>query len=217
MNHKHLVAPFSVFLGLMLGGCVTGRRTISLGIPAASAAAEEVKDQFSLGPIADQRLFENEPGDPSTPSIDGDVTNLTPAQRSTFIGRQRGSFGKAYGDIVLPAGETVQMKVAELVRQGFARRGHAIAATQNGGNSVSIEIQDFWAWFTPGVFYFTFEAKLDCRFVVIQNGQTTRFHVKGYGENKGQVVKDGNWQEAYAPAFEDFLKNLDVALSDAGL
>ena len=31
--------------------------------------------------------------------------------------------------------------------------------------------------------------------------------MKGYGINHGQVAKDANWQEAFDPAFEDFITN----------
>jgi len=33
--------------------------------------------------------------------------------------------------------------------------------------------------------------------------------VKGYGLNHGQFAKDANWQQAYEPAFEDFIANLE--------
>ena len=41
--------------------------------------------------------------------------------------------------------------------------------------------------------------------------------VRGYGRNLGQVAKDGNWLDAYTPAFEDFVKNLGSAVDQLGL
>jgi len=39
--------------------------------------------------------------------------------------------------------------------------------------------------------------------------------IKGHGLNHGQIVKDGNWQEAFEPAFEEYLTNLGTALDNA--
>jgi hypothetical protein len=41
--------------------------------------------------------------------------------------------------------------------------------------------------------------------------------VKGYGLNHGQVAKNGNWQEAYDPAFEDFITNFGTQWSNMGM
>jgi hypothetical protein len=49
------------------------------------------------------------------------------------------------------------------------------------------------------------------------DGSTRTTVVRGYGRNLGQVAKDGNWLDAYAPAFEDFVKNLGPAVDPLGL
>ena len=41
--------------------------------------------------------------------------------------------------------------------------------------------------------------------------------VKGCGLNHGQIVKDGNWQEAYDPAFEDFIANFGTQWGNLAL
>lgn len=71
-----------------LGGCVLGRRTLTLPeLPQAVVAAP--KGVVYIGAISDDRHFENHPDDPSTPSIDGDVATLTPELKDRMVGRQR--------------------------------------------------------------------------------------------------------------------------------
>jgi hypothetical protein len=44
--------------------------------------------------------------------------------------------------------------------------------------------------------------------ITVNNGSGAHTAViKGYGKNHGQVGKNANWQEAYDPAFEDFIAN----------
>jgi hypothetical protein len=53
----------------------------------------------------------------------------------------------------------------------------------------------------------TFEAKIQCTISVSNASGVQNEIVNGYGINHGQVAKDGNWQEAFDPAFEDFMTN----------
>jgi hypothetical protein len=71
-----------------------------------------------------------------------------------------------------------------------------------------VSIDEFWAWGTPGFWTLTFEAKLQCMISVTTAAGVQTAIAKGYGINYGQVAKDVNWQEAYGPAFEDFMTNL---------
>jgi hypothetical protein len=97
-------------------GCVTGRRTFELPIAAHEVPAAN-KGRVYIGAVTDDRQFENRPSEPSTPSIDGDVTKLSAAQKDQMIGRQRNGFGKAMGDIALA--------------QGAPHAGHNSASTNN--------------------------------------------------------------------------------------
>ena len=216
MKPRILIILCPVLIGL-LSGCVTGRRSFDLAIPAASSYPQSA----SLGPIAigeirDLRQFQNHPDSPDTPSIDGDVTLLSDQARSKFIGRQRSGFGKAFGDVVLPAGGSVQEKIAALLREGLKRRGYSIADPAATENTVSVDINQFWGWMTPGIVALSFEADIRCRVTVTRGGKRVTFRVRGYGLNHGQFAKDVNWQEAYDIAFNDFLNNLDDQLANAG-
>ena len=109
-------------------GCVTGRRSIALEVPAATTVvAPANKGVVAITSVTDQRAFQNKPDDPSTPSIDGDVTKVSKDTLKTMIGRQRNGWGKAMGDIELAEGDTVESRMQALVAEGFKRRGYSIA------------------------------------------------------------------------------------------
>lgn len=216
---KHPVLLLScIVLVCFTSGCVTGTRSLGVTVaPADSYAKGPPKGPIAIGDISDARQFENKPGDPSTPSIDGDVYTLTPERRSTYIGRQRNTFGHAMGDIALPAGQTVQAKVADLLREGLKQKGYEVVDTATTENRATVEVQQFWSWMTPGFFALSFEAQIKCRVTISKDGKQASFIVKGYGLNHGQFAKDVNWQEAFDIAFADFLKNFGEQADAAGL
>jgi hypothetical protein len=215
---KNTVSTLAILAALCLtAGCVTGTRSISLGVsPADSYSKNPGKGTVAIGTITDERAFENKPDDPSMPSVKGDVKDLTPAARSTYIGRQRNTYGHAMGDIALPAGSTVQGKVAELLGEGLKRRGFELTDPAKADSLVTAGIQRFWSWGTPGFAVLTFEAQISCTVTITRGAKQSTFVVKGYGKNHGQIAKDGNWRETWDIAFADFLANLDQQLASAG-
>jgi hypothetical protein len=215
---KFSISVFAALAALGLTtGCVTGTRSIGLGVaPADSYAKNPGKGTVGIGLITDGRTFENHPDDPATPSVKGDVNELTPAARSTYIGRQRNTFGHGMGDIALPDGGTVQGKVADLLGEGLKRRGFDLTDPAKADSVVTADIQQFWSWTTPGAFVLTFEARISCTVTVTKGSKVSTLVVKGYGKNHGQIAKDENWKEAWDLAFTDFLANLEQQLAAAG-
>jgi uncharacterized lipoprotein YajG len=203
-------------LSCMLTGCVLGRRTITLDPPPINAAAAGRGAVF-IGAIEDQRVFENQPKHPATPSIDGDITQVSKEQLGMMIGRQRNSYGRALGDIALPAGDSVVKRMRELLQVAFARRGYTISPEPNAPVAAGVAIREFWAWFTPGFWSVSFESRVGCTMAIARGGTTVNVTVEGYGKNSGQGASDGNWQESYQRAFEAFLTNFDQEMTKVGL
>lgn len=199
-------------------GCVTGRRTIDLPVAATAVTPEASRGVVYIASVTDDRKFENKPSDPSVPSIDGDVNKISAAQKDQMIGRQRNTFGHAMGDIGLPANDSVTKKARALVEKGLRSGGYRVTDDPKASNSVAVSVDEFWAWTTPGFVSLTFEAKIACQLTVHgADGSTHTAVVRGYGKNLGQVAKDGNWQDAYTPAFDDFVKNLGSTVGQLGL
>lgn len=210
-----LLQLITVLFLILLTGCVVGRRTVDLSVPSVPKSAGE-KGQIFIGGIEDNRFFQNEPSDPSVPSIDGDVNSLTQKEKAMMIGRQRGGFGNAMGDVALPPDDSVVQRTRRLLEEGFKRRGYTITSDSNAANSASAKIDQFWAWFTPGFVMISFEARVNCTIKLTKSDVSSTIVIEGYGSNKGQVASDANWQVAYSRAFRDFLARLDSRLVEAG-
>lgn len=200
----------------LTSGCVVGRRTVGLDVPAVPSMGAS-KGEVAITSVADNRRFENEPKDPSTPSIDGDVKTLTSEGKAMMIGRQRNTYGGAMGDIALPAGQSVPQQTRSLVEAALRARGYNVTSNDSAPAKVSASIDEFWAWFTPGMFSVTFEARINCALTLSKDGKNVQISVLGYGKNSGQAASDENWKEAYDRAYKDFLQKLDQELAKAGL
>jgi len=213
-NHALII---TALLGCLLSsGCVTGRRTVSLPVSRVPGAGTD-RGSLTIGTIEDQRVFQNKPTDPSIPSIDGDVAKCSKEELATMIGRQRNGYGHAMGDIALPAGDSVLNRTRALLEEGLKRRGYTIASNPASAGTATVKIDEFWAWFTPGMWTVSFQSDVVCKITITKGGAAKEFIVRGFGRNQGQVASDANWQLAYTRAFDDFLANLEVALSSAGL
>lgn len=201
----------------LVTGCVTGTRSLeNLDVPEYSndkTAAGEVY----IASITDQRVFEQKPRDPSTPSVKGDLSTTSKETLSSLIGRQRNGYGAAMGDVALPENVSVQDKVRELVTEGLEGRGYKVVDNENAANQISIDINKFWAWFSPGFASVSFQSNVECKIDFEQAVGRNQFNVKGYGINKGQIASNANWELAFQRAFQDFLKNLDATLDEANL
>lgn len=199
-----------------LTGCVTGTRNIDLATPDYSNE-KNVTGAIYIAVINDKRGFEQKPRDPSTPSVKGNLSSTSKDKLSTLIGRQRNSYGAAMGDVALPEGVTVQDKVRELLTTGLESRGYEIVDDKNAPNQVEIDVEKFWAWFSPGMWSVSFESNLHCKIDFELPSENMTIDVTGYGINKGQVASDANWKLAYQRAYLNFLENLDKLLDAKGL
>lgn len=208
---KSYVLLFSIVAVIFQTGCVTGRRTFAVTVPTGPVTAVS-KGRVYISAVTDNRVFQNKPSDPSIPSIDGDVNTLTAVQKDRMIGRQRSGFGKAMGDIALADDDTVTKRVRVLVEEGLRRKGYEISRDNTAPTSIAISVDEFWAWMTPGFFALTFEVKISTALDISSPRGKITMTVKSHGLNHGQFAKDGNWKEAFEPAFDDYLTNLGLEL-----
>ena len=214
---KNLLLLLGLSCIVFTTGCVTGRRSVNLPVNKVPPVAV-TKGAVQVGKVTDARVFENKPRAPSTPSIDGDALKLTEQERGVFIGRQRNGYGKAMGDVALPAGDSVMERTRALIEEGFSRRGFTVAREAAPGSlQLDVVVDEFWGWFTPGAFAVSFEARVGAGITVRRGADVRTLKVKGYGMNRGQVASDANWQLAYSRAFEDFLTNLQSEIDKAAL
>ena len=203
----------------MLGGCAVSRSYMKLDVSKSSVTVQTATGKaVVIDSVQDARRFEESPGDPSIPSLKkGDSYKLDAEQRKRAIARKRNGYGKAMGDILLDGDQTVETVTRDLVGQSFARHGYQVVAP-NGTAApdalhVKITIDEFWAWFTPGMWTVDMEAKIH---TLIQSTSGTQLDVHAYGKNSGASAKEDNWREAYDRAFNDYGLRFDEAFGRAG-
>jgi uncharacterized lipoprotein YajG len=219
---KHLIHGFvAVSVLALTAGCATTRTNMSLEIPSPGSAVVSGGKPVVIDAIHDMRVFEIDPEDPSTPSLKkGASYALDAVQRKQAIARKRGGFGKAFGDILLTPGEDVESLTRQLLTNAFASRGYSVLDAANapaGTPHVSVDIRQFWAWFTPGFWSASIEAKLDTLLKIDSPQGHRQVAVKGYGRNSIQVAREANRQLAYQRAFEHYLKQFAEAANNNGL
>lgn len=220
MNHPIRWLTAGVVL-ILMSGCATTRSYMPLNVPAAGSGVVSGGKLIVIDAIHDTRTFEADPSDPSTPSLKkGTRYALDATQRERAIARKRGGFGKAFGDILLPAGQNVATLTRQLLGNALAKRGYSVvdaADAPDGTPHIDVDINQFWAWFTPGFWSATIEARINTLLKIDTAQGHRQVMVKGYGRNAIQVGRLANWQLAYERAFKDYLKQFDEAATNNGL
>ncbi len=198
-------------------GCVTGTRNLeNLQVPEYSND-KNASGNVYIAQVSDNRVFQHKPDSPSIPSVKGDLKATSKETLATLIGRQRNGYGAAMGDVAMPEGETVHDAVRELLTEGLESRGYTVVDDKSAPNKVTVDINKFWAWFSPGFTSVSFESDVQCEIDFVQSSGNQKFSVKGYGLNKGQMASNANWELAFQRAFQDFLENLDKTMDSSGL
>src|SRR5688572_29725095 len=137
---------------------------MALTVPDAAVAGDGARVAV-IESVTDLREFQDNPSDPSIPSLKkGDEFALDAEGRKRAIARKRNGYGKAMGDILLEGTETVETLSRDLVVRGLAERGYRVldpgATAPSDALRVKVGVREFWAWFSPGFWTVSMEAKL---------------------------------------------------------
>lgn len=192
--------------------CVTGTREITLEVPATASGANR-SGQIYIASIDDEREFQHKPRIPETPSVSGNLEKKTPAELNTYVGRQRNGYGAAMGSVALKDGSTVQAETRKVLVASLEARGYEVVESADNAQSVSVDIDKFWAWMVPGFISTGFESEVELE--LESDGKTAVAY--GNGNNEGQTASNANWALTYKRAYGKLLDSLDSALEDIGL
>jgi len=200
---------------LVMSGCATSRGTMALTVAPANVSSSSGIPVY-VDQIVDKRVFEDKPGQPSTPSLKGGkATSASEEIKSKAVARKRNTYGRALGDILLDGDQTVVGVMRDLLRESFHGAGYVVVDDRSKlgdkGLEVNVDIEKFWAWFTPGFFAVAMESQIETTLHVTQAGESRRVDVRAYGKNSGQSGREGNWIEAYRRGFEDYKAKLKEA------
>ena len=207
---------------LLLGACATNRSYIALDVPAgAGASGMDPAKVAVIGEIVDQREFQENPRDPSIPSLKkGEEYKLDAQGKLQAIARKRNGDGKAIGDIQLQPPQSVTSITRQLVVTGFQQRGFRVigpgeAAPANAVR-VDVDITKFWAWMNPGFWTLRMDSQLETT-LKLSGGKQASLVVAASGNKYAQTGMEDNWKQAYERTFQDYLDTLKAELEKAGL
>ncbi|WP_112068624.1 hypothetical protein [Herbaspirillum rubrisubalbicans] len=197
-----LKAGVLLAVSIVLTGCATSRSEIKLSEPAAAPAATATvatkNKTVLLRDVLDERIFEEAPSSPSTPSLGFEGSAKSAAEiKARAIGRKRNGFGKALGDVLLENGLTVSDVMRKNIKSSLQQAGFKVADTAaDAGNApivIDAHVKKFWAWFTPGFWAVSVGTQISTDLVVqnrnmplVINIETTENHV---------AVTEGVWIE----------------------
>jgi hypothetical protein len=193
-SSRLVILCFSV----MLAGCATSRSEIKLDSPAIVApttTATTAQPVVVIGKITDERVFEHDPRDPSTPSLGfGGPDKATADVKARAVARKRNGYGLALGDVLLQQGKTVEDVVRENLAAAFQQAGYQVRGESDAGPSplvVDVHIKQFWAWFTPGAFVVTLSDNIATDLVF--NGVGAPVVVSAHVEKHYAIATDKDW------------------------
>ncbi|MCP1726306.1 putative lipoprotein YajG [Natronospira proteinivora] len=208
---------FLLVLSLLLTACTGGQRALdNIQLPESTSEGEASGEVY-IKSIVDERNFVENPRDPSVPSLAHHLRDAPEEELSTLIGRQRAGIGAAMGYITLPEGVTVQDIVREVLVEGLESRGYTVVENGGAEHQVSVEVDQFWAWFSPGVTSVSFEKNIETSISFVHESYSEFFKVEGYSINRGNLPSSENWELAIEKALDDFLNNLNQRLDELDL
>ena len=208
---------------LLLGGCATNRSFIALDVPANAGAGSSEMEPTKvavIGEIVDLREFQENPRDPSIPSLKkGEQYKLDSEGKLQAIARKRNGYGKAIGDIQLQPPQSVATITRQLVATGFRQRGYKVIEPgvdiPASAVRVDVDITKFWAWMNPGFWILRMDAQLETK-LKLSGGKQATIDVAASGNKHAQTGMEDNWKQAYERTFQGYLDILKVELEKAG-
>ncbi|GLQ92771.1 hypothetical protein GCM10007901_17220 [Dyella acidisoli] len=150
-----------------------------------------------IGKITDERVFEQAPNDPSTPSLGfGGTDKASDDVKARAVGRKRNTYGMALGDVLLQPGQTVEGAIRENLTAAFQQAGYQVKGEGDAGSSpimVDVHIKQFWAWFTPGFWVVTLSDNIATDLVF--NGIEAPVVVSTHVEDKHAAATEDDWMQ----------------------
>ena len=197
-----LIAAFAV-----LTGCATSRSEVKLGGSDTANYAVTKSKVILIRSVTDERAFEQAPSDSSTPSLGGEGSNLASAEtKARAIGRKRGGFGKALGDVLLENGQTVAGVVRENLTKALKQAGYRTTSNAaEAGSSpmiIDVRIKQFWAWVQPGFWAMTLNRNITTNLEI--SGGASPTVVSVHEQDSRQMVTDSAWIEIVDRALKNY-------------
>jgi hypothetical protein len=204
MTRKNFGALGALLVAALLAGCATSRSEVKLASPGAesAAAAPTTGRVVVIRNVTDERIFQDKPSEPSTPSLGGDgASKSAPEVKARAIGRKRNTYGMALGDVLLEPGRTVEGTVRENLAAAFRQAGFQVRDSATAGALVvDARIRRFWSWITPGFFAVTLQTVIETDLAA--PGHSANVNV--VATNSSMAPTDGVWIESVDKALQQY-------------
>jgi hypothetical protein len=175
----------------ILAGCAVGRSVVDVNTPQAANPARG--KTVRIESVVDTRTFEENPSQADVPSLDPSADNNS-TTKARAIGRKRGGFGKAFGDVVLPEGKTVSGLVEDAVSTAFQESGYRKGDLgYDTAAPVKAQVKEFWSWFAPG--FSTVSTNHKAHVDISGGPLTAPAAVKTSVSSSHVVVTESSWRE----------------------
>lgn len=203
----------ALLAAVFLSGCAASRSEVEISVP--KPAVTPTKAAVKIVEVADKRQFEVDPRSPLTPSVrENEIGNKQLTARA--VGRKRGGFGNAWGDVVLPEGQTVSSLVAQVLEAALIEKGYAVlpngAAGYEAALPLSADILKYWSWVSPGFASISISQETLVRLVgpwPVKDGTT---EVNGSAHYEGLAIIESDWTNLMTNANKNLQKNLAETL-----
>ena len=224
MSRHNLAVTAVVVAHLVLAGCATGRSVLPTGSDPGQNQAQGTAVRgidagqnpaqgtaVRIDAVQDTRVFSIRPPSPDVPSLmDNKINDKSITSRA--VGRKRGGFGKALGDVLLPEGTTVSMLVQSTVTRALRESGYRVLGRGDPDSEqavpISVRIDQFWAWFNPGFASVT----LTCRATVQLQGSIPPLEqgrsFTAQEQKSMQLVVDSDWVEIVNKGLDGLAANI---------
>lgn len=201
-------------LALGMAGCAVGRSEVDVSVLPAHAT--EPKETVTIIEIRDRRPFAVNPGDRSLPSLATEAEVNDPDLTARTLGRTRNAYGMRIGDVVLPEGQTVTDLVRSAVTTALREKGYVVVDEVSPGIvPLSVDIEQFWTWFEPGLFTVTLQFDSRLRIYGADLLDNTPTVVRGSASTNSAIAVKSTWAGVIQQGLDSLVLNIKDELEAA--
>jgi hypothetical protein len=197
----------------VLTGCAqyeTSRSEIKLDNPIATQRGSIISTRKTavIRLVTDERIFEQTPQEPSTPSLGFEETDQATAEtKARAIGRKRGRYGNALGDVLLQKGQTAASVIRENLAAALMQAGYEVKNEGTASPSTLIidaHIKQFWSWRQSGYYPMVLKAGIATDLTI--SGAQSPVPINAHSEvtRHLKIRDDSVWINLVSMALDDF-------------
>jgi uncharacterized lipoprotein YajG len=202
---KSLVAVIAtVILCAGLIGCATTRSELSIAAPApAKVPAAKTGKTIYIRTVTDGRVFEQAPKQANIPSLGFEGAEKATAEiRARAIGRKRGGFGKAFGDVLLEEGQTVSGLVRQHLTRALEQAGYQVVNDAANAPALDVHIKQFWTWVSPGFWQISLTTHITTDLAF--SGQPNPIVIDMEKKEGFLVIVESDWIKVVGQALDEY-------------